>query len=215
MANCVTCGDELHPERAEKYDYCTKPACQEQNLKGVTIVSVAVNKAADHYQVVDDRTKGKLASGSYVQEMATGPGKGRGQAATGNDGGRTVTGTPAAARERRPAGRESGLAGRGSGLAGRGSGLAGRGSARAGAAAKPAGSRGAQPAARKAPAPARGERSATRPRPQRRAWSDSQEKLALIYNEQGIRPDEIARRLGLSRSVVVQMLLAARGRARP
>jgi hypothetical protein len=172
MANCVTCGDELHPERAEKYDYCTKPACQEQNLKGVTIVSVAVNKAADHYEVVDDRTKGKLASGGYVQEMATGPGKGQGQAATGNDGGRS-------------------------------------------AATKPAGSRGAQPAARKAPAPARGERSATRPTPRRRAWSDSQEKLALIYNEQGIRPDEIARRLGLSRSVVVQLILAARGRARP
>src|SRR6266540_1615939 len=24
MANCVTCGEELHPERAEKYDYCTR-----------------------------------------------------------------------------------------------------------------------------------------------------------------------------------------------
>jgi hypothetical protein len=23
MANCVICGRELHPERAEKYDYCT------------------------------------------------------------------------------------------------------------------------------------------------------------------------------------------------
>ena len=45
MANCVTCGDALHPERAEKYRYCTKPACQERNAKGVTIVAVAVNVA--------------------------------------------------------------------------------------------------------------------------------------------------------------------------
>ena len=28
MATCVTCGVELHPERAEKYDYCTGPDCR-------------------------------------------------------------------------------------------------------------------------------------------------------------------------------------------
>src|SRR5262249_27497558 len=33
VAQCVTCGSELHPERAEKYDYCMAPECQEKNLK--------------------------------------------------------------------------------------------------------------------------------------------------------------------------------------
>jgi hypothetical protein len=205
MAKCVTCGDELHPERAEKYDYCTKPACQEQNVKGVTIVAVAVNKAADHYQVVDNRTEGKLASGSFVQEMATGPGKGRGQgqAPPGKPQPRGTAGTraPSTAQDRRPAGT--------------GSGATATDSTQGSAATRPAGGRGARPAAAKAPAPARSERPAARPMPRRRAWSESQEKLALIYNEQGIHPDEIARRLGLSRSVVIQMILAARGRARP
>ena len=31
-----------------------------------------------------------------------------------------------------------------------------------------------------------------------RPWTKSQEKLALLYNEQGRRPDEIAQKLGLS-----------------
>jgi hypothetical protein len=31
MAHCVTCGAELHPERALKYDYRMVPACQEKN----------------------------------------------------------------------------------------------------------------------------------------------------------------------------------------
>jgi hypothetical protein len=189
---CVTCGDELHPERAEKYNYCTKPACQEQNVKGVTIVAVAVNKAADHYQVVDDRTERKLASGGYVQEMATGPGRGQG----------STPAEKAEAREaRRPAGPRTARAG------------AGQAPARAGT--RPADRREKQPDAGKPPATARSERPAPRAKPQRRAWTDSQEKLALIYHEQGTRPDEIARRLGLSTSVVIRMILAGRNRARP
>ena len=40
VAQCVTCGSELHPERAEKYDYCMAPECQEKNLKGLTMVAV-------------------------------------------------------------------------------------------------------------------------------------------------------------------------------
>ena len=51
MAQCVTCGSELHPERAEKYDYCTKRECPEQNARPLTIAAVGVNKAADQYLV--------------------------------------------------------------------------------------------------------------------------------------------------------------------
>jgi hypothetical protein len=68
MAHCVTCGNELHPERAEKYDYCTRRECREQNAKPLTVVSVGVNKAADQYLILDDRTKGDLAAGKYQDQ---------------------------------------------------------------------------------------------------------------------------------------------------
>ena len=47
MAQCITCGTELHPERAQKYNYCMAPACQEKNAKGLTMVAVGMNKAAE------------------------------------------------------------------------------------------------------------------------------------------------------------------------
>jgi hypothetical protein len=68
MAHCVTCGNELHPERAEKYDYCTKRECRERNAKPLTVVSVGVNKAADQYLILNDRTKGDLAAGKYQDQ---------------------------------------------------------------------------------------------------------------------------------------------------
>jgi hypothetical protein len=68
MANCVTCGSELHPERAEKYDYCTRRECQKQNLKGLTILAVGVNKAADQYEVVDGRTRAETGERAYAGE---------------------------------------------------------------------------------------------------------------------------------------------------
>jgi hypothetical protein len=52
------------------------------------------------------------------------------------------------------------------------------------------------------------------PKPARQPWSRSQEKLALLHNEQGIRPDEIARRLGLSTYTVTQIILSGRTRRR-
>ena len=42
----------------------------------------------------------------------------------------------------------------------------------------------------------------------------SQQKLALLYNEQGLRPDEIARKLGLSTYAVTQIILGARNRSK-
>ena len=62
---CVTCGAELHPERAKKYDYCMAPDCQAKNLKGLTMVAVGVNKSAEQYLLLDEDTKTELAEGKY------------------------------------------------------------------------------------------------------------------------------------------------------
>jgi DNA-binding transcriptional regulator LsrR (DeoR family) len=48
----------------------------------------------------------------------------------------------------------------------------------------------------------------------RQPWSQSQQKLALLYNEQGLRPDEIAEKLGLSVYNVTQIILNARSRGK-
>ena len=68
MAHCVTCGSELHPERAERYDYCTNRECRERNAKPLTIAAVAVNKAADQYLVLNDRAREELAAGKYQDQ---------------------------------------------------------------------------------------------------------------------------------------------------
>ena len=65
MDKCVTCGRELHPERAKKYNYCMSPECQEKNAKGLTMVAVGVNKAAEQYMILDENTREELASGKY------------------------------------------------------------------------------------------------------------------------------------------------------
>jgi DNA-binding transcriptional regulator LsrR (DeoR family) len=60
--------------------------------------------------------------------------------------------------------------------------------------------------------------SPVRPRPAPREvprpWTKSQEKLALLYNEQGRRPDEIAQKLGLSTYLVTQIILSSRNRGK-
>lgn len=66
MARCVTCGTPLHPERVEKYDYCTKPDCRAKNARSLTIAAVGVNKAADQYIVLDERTQEEMAGGRYL-----------------------------------------------------------------------------------------------------------------------------------------------------
>jgi hypothetical protein len=66
VARCITCGTPLHPERAEKYDYCTKPDCRAKNARGLTIAAVGVNKAADQYIVLDERTQEEMAGGRYL-----------------------------------------------------------------------------------------------------------------------------------------------------
>jgi DNA-directed RNA polymerase subunit N (RpoN/RPB10) len=152
MAQCVTCGSELHPERAEKYDYCLKRECREQNAKPLTIAAVGVNKSADQFLVLNEQTKADLAAGNYQDRRKSS----------------SVTDGPAPERARMP-------------------------------------SAGTRPSAAR--------RTPTRQRP-RRSWSRAQEDLALIYNARGMRPDEIAERLGVSRYTVTQMILSGNDRAK-
>ncbi len=144
MYNCITCGRELHPERAAKYDYCMSPECQEKNAKGLTMVAVGVNKSAEQYMILDEQTSDDLASGKYHDQR------------------RAYFGRPAAspAPPKRPAGTT-----------------------------RPP----AQPA-----------------KPARQPWTKSQERLALLYNEQGLRPDEIATKLRLTPYLVTQIILNTR-----
>ena len=65
MVQCITCGTELHPERAQKYNYCMAPECQEKNAKGLTMVAVGMNKAAEEFMILDEGTAEDLASGKY------------------------------------------------------------------------------------------------------------------------------------------------------
>jgi hypothetical protein len=154
MDKCVTCGQELHPERAKKYNYCMSPECQEKNAKGLTMVAVGVNKAAEQYMILDERTKEELASGKYRDQR------------------RELFG---------------------------------------GSGPSPA------PATTTAPAPARKAQTRSRPvtrKAARQPWTKSQQKLALLYNEQGLRPDEIAQKLGLSTYAVTQIILDRRSRGK-
>jgi hypothetical protein len=68
MANCIICGDEIHPERAEKYDYCTKRSCRDRAAKALRIASVGVNKAADQFVVLDEHTEREMAKGRFKKE---------------------------------------------------------------------------------------------------------------------------------------------------
>src|SRR5580693_7699910 len=68
MAQCITCGSELHPDRAKKYDYCMAPECQRKNLKGLTMVAVGVNKSAEQYLLLDEQTRDELASGKFADQ---------------------------------------------------------------------------------------------------------------------------------------------------
>jgi hypothetical protein len=65
VARCITCGTSLHPERAEKYDYCTKPDCRAKKARSLTIAAVSVNKAADQFVILDERTEEEMARGRY------------------------------------------------------------------------------------------------------------------------------------------------------
>jgi hypothetical protein len=170
MAQCITCGTELHPERAKKYNYCMARECQEKNAKGLTMMAIGMNKAAEELMILDERTQADLASGRYHDQR------------------RGSFGTSASAPAPAPA------------------------PAPASAPAPGAVVRDPAPAGRTRRRPAR---RAAAPAPASRPWTDRQERLALLYNEQGLRPDEIAGKLGVSTYLATQIVLAARDRRRP
>jgi hypothetical protein len=184
---CITCGDDLHPERARKYDYCMKPECQAKNLKGLTMVAVGVNKSAEQYMLLDDDTKADLARGKYHDQR---------RGTFGQSG--SAPGQPQTARPPTPGPAKAGPAS--DTTASTSPASAGRDSA----APASAGRASAAPAraARPQPAPI--------PRPPQLPGTASQRRLAVLYNQQGLRPDEIARKLGLSRYDVTQIILAAK-----
>jgi type IV secretory pathway VirB10-like protein len=155
MDKCVTCGRELHPERAKKYNYCMSPECQEKNAKGLTMVAVGVNKAAEQYMILDENTKDEIASGKYHDQR-------RGSFGTTVTPSAPSPAPPSAAPRPHPAVPPQ------------------------------------RPAAPAAPAA---------PKVTRKPWSQRQQRLALLYNEQGLRPDEIAEKIGLSRYLVTQIIL--------
>jgi len=173
VAQCVTCGSELHPERAKKYDYCMAPECQEKNLKGVTLVAVGVNKSAEQYMLLDDETRDELARGKYHDQR-------RGAFGTSVASSASTSVPPEPGSPAHPGSPASATAT-------------------------------LRPARRDRPAHPRPTQS--RPAP-RRPWTKSQEKLALLYNEQGRRPEEIADKLGLSTYLVSQIILSSRNRGK-
>jgi hypothetical protein len=157
MAQCITCGTELHPERAKKYNYCMARECQEKNAKGLTMLAVGMNKAAEELMILDERTEAELASGRYHDQRRGSFGTSASAPAPGSTA-RDIQ--PAARRARRQPGRRPAVA-------------------------------------------------ASRP------WTDRQERLALLYNQQGLRPAEIAAKLGISTYLATQIVLAARDRQGP
>ena len=183
---CITCGAELHPERARKYNYCMSRECQEKNAKGLTMVAVGMNKAAEEFLILDEDARADLASGKYRDQR------------------RTSFGTSAAAAPRavQPTPPDVKPSATGTNA--------------------PAG----HPAAAPSPAPG-GQRQVPdvrapqRRQPQRRParapappWTPKQQRLALLYNEQGLRPTEIAQKLGVSPYLVTQIILAAKNRGK-
>ena len=156
MSQCVTCGSELHPDRARKYNYCMARECQEKNAKGLTMVAVGVNKAAEQYLILDEDTREELANGKYHDQRrgSFGP--------IPSSGAEAAPGTAAAA----------------------------------------------QPVRRQEAPVRRSVKSVPR------AWSKSQERLALLYNAQGMRPDEIAQKLRLSPYLVTQIILTSRNQGK-
>jgi len=191
MAQCITCGTELHPERARKYDYCMAPECQEKNAKGLTMVAIGMNKAADELVILDEPTREALANGKYQDQRrgSFGP----------------PAPFPAAARpttEAAAPGANATTPGTNAATSETASTTPAPGTAVADTPARAAG----RPAHRRRPQPSRPTpASATRPR-----WTASQERLALLYNQQGLRPDEIADKLGVSTYLATQIVLAAR-----
>lgn len=200
MRTCVTCGAELHPERAKKYDYCMSPECQKKNLKGLTMVAVGVNKAAEQYLLLDEDTKAELASGKYHDQRRGSFGTSQASPGASPSPGAGPAAHASPAVDARPAAQSSPAA-----------------HASPAAGPIPAAHGGAGQAAVRARTRPQAARTAARPgaaATARQPWTGKQARLALLYNEQGLRPEEIAQKLGLSSYAVTQIILTARNRGK-
>ncbi|HEY2550445.1 MAG TPA: hypothetical protein VGI64_07695 [Streptosporangiaceae bacterium] len=166
------------------------PECQEKNARGLTMVAIGMNKSAEEFLILDEDTRRDLASGKYRDQrrgsFGTSPAAPAGPAAS--PATRQLPGRP------RPAGaqQDNAVPAAGQGGDDQRNGSRDSGPARA--------------SRRARPAPA--------PRAARPAWTRSQERLALLYNEQGLRPAEIAAKLGVSPHLATQIILAARNRGK-
>jgi hypothetical protein len=167
MSTCITCGTQLHPERAEKYNYCLATACRAENATGLTMVAVGVNKSAEQFEILDERTRQAMADGRFHDQRRAFFG--------------TVSASTSATVDASVGGSSPATAAPARATAGR------------------------RQLVRTATPPGPARRS-----PPRRPWTRKQENLALIYHEQGMRPDEIADKIGLSRYTVTQIILTAR-----
>ena len=134
------------------------PKCQEMNAKDLTMVAIGMNKAAEEFLILDERTREELANGKYRDQRLG------------------SFGPPASAVRPRP---ESGNA-------------------------RPAAAGHSSPRLRQGHAPA-----AARP-----PWTRKQEKLALLNNQQGLKPAEIAAKLGVTSRLVTQIILAAKNKGK-
>jgi hypothetical protein len=166
------------------------PECQQKNAKGLTIAVVGMNKAAEEFVILDEATKADLASGRYHDQRRGSFGTSAAEPAA-----RTAA-TPAARAAATPAARATATP-----------------AARAATAPAVQAGQGAVPA-RHPVANTRPPRPRPASTPARKPWSRKQEKLALLYNEQGLRPAEIADKLGVSSYLVTQIILAAKNRGK-
>jgi hypothetical protein len=133
-------------------------------------VAVGVNKAADQFQILDERTREEMASGKYHDQR------------------RAMFGRPARPATPTPPTPAKPTV----------------------TPAKPTVTPAKPTATPTSATPAR----PGRPAPRRTPWTRSQQRLTLLYNEQGLRPDDIARKVGLSRYAVTQIILAAKNRGK-
>ncbi len=68
MAQCITCGSELHPDRAKKYSYCMAPDCQRKNVKGLDLVAIGV--LASLAERADGRCRMIVVTGATARPFA-------------------------------------------------------------------------------------------------------------------------------------------------
>jgi hypothetical protein len=175
------------------------PECQEKNLKGLNMVAIGVNKSAEQYLLLDDQTRDDLASGKFADQR-------RGSYGTSVPSSAPSGLTPAASA---PTSTPAVTKNSPTPAVTKNSPATTTPAATAVRPSRPKPVPSAQPTRRR-PAPPRPAAVTRTPRP----WTKSQERLALLYNEQGLRPDEIAQRLRLTPYTVTQIILSSRNRGK-